>query len=73
MNIGYARMHVDARDRELLHLKEAARELGCHPATLRRHIADGELQAVRLGRRGGYRISREALERFLRPAGGPRG
>jgi excisionase family DNA binding protein len=57
---------------ELLHVKEAAAELGVHPATLRRHIAEGDLEAVRLGRTGRYRVSRRALEAFLRPASGER-
>lgn len=51
----------------LLHVKEAAAELGVHPSTVRRHIHEGDLAAVRLGEGGRYRISRRALEDFLRP------
>lgn len=61
-------MRTHERPYELLHVKEAAAELGVHPGTLRRHIHDGDLLAVRLGRTGRYRVSREALEAFLRPA-----
>lgn len=50
-----------------LHVKEAAAQLGVHPSTVRRHIHDGDLEAVRLGRGGRYRVSRKALEDFLRP------
>jgi excisionase family DNA binding protein len=52
----------------LLHVKEAAAELGVHPSTLRRHIHGGDLEAVRLGDGGRYRIPRQALDDFLRPA-----
>jgi excisionase family DNA binding protein len=68
MNIEYARMHVDARDRELLHVKEAAAELDVHPSTVRRHIHAGDLEAVRLAQHGRYRVARQALEKFLRPS-----
>ena len=37
-------------------------------STVRRAIHNGELEALTLGERGRYRISRDALERFLRPA-----
>ena len=56
-----------AFDKGLLHVKEAAAELDVHPSTIRRAIHGGELEAVRLGTRGGYRVTRDALERFLRP------
>jgi excisionase family DNA binding protein len=62
-------MQANARDRALLHIKQAADELHVHPSTLRRQIARGDLDAVRLGENGLYRVSRRALEDFLRPAG----
>lgn len=52
---------------DLLHVKQAAHLLDCHPITVRRHIHDGTLEAVRLGPNGRLRIRREALEEFLRP------
>ena len=52
---------------ELLHVKEAAAELGLHPVTIRRHIASGELRAVRLGRHGHVCVPREAIAEFIRP------
>lgn len=57
-----------ARDKELLHVKEAAAEIGQHPNTLRRRIHAGDLAAVRLGPGGRYRIRREDLEKFIVPA-----
>ena len=60
-------MQTHALDKVLLRVKEAAAELGVHPSTVRRAIHHGELDAVRLGRGGRYRVSRDALERFLRP------
>jgi excisionase family DNA binding protein len=53
---------------ELLHVKQAARELDVHESTIRRAIRSGELPAVTLGSHGRYRIRRGDLEAFLRPA-----
>lgn len=50
---------------ELLTVAEAARLLRVSPITIRRHIADGQIQGVRAGR--AVRVPREALGRFLRP------
>jgi excisionase family DNA binding protein len=52
---------------EYLHVKEAAALLGQHEVTVRRHIASGELRAVRLGPHGRARIPREALSEFVQP------
>ena len=52
---------------EYLHVKEAAALLGQHEVTVRRHIASGELRAVRLGLHGRVRVPREALAEFVRP------
>lgn len=48
---------------------EAAAELGVSAASVRRWVASGELQAVRLGDGdlARIRIPRAALERFVRP------
>jgi excisionase family DNA binding protein len=45
----------------------AAALAACHPTTILRAIQRGELQAVRLGRHGDYRIDAEALEAWLQP------
>jgi excisionase family DNA binding protein len=47
----------------------AAQLASCHRTTILRAIERGELEAVRLGRAGDYRIAPEALEEWLRPAG----
>ena len=60
-------MSTHTRDKQYLHVKEAAAELDVHPSTIRRHIHAGELEAVRLGHGGRYRVSREALAEFLVP------
>ena len=62
-------MQTNVRDRELLHVKQAAAELDVHESTIRRHIAAGELRAFRLGANGRYRIRRGDLEQFLLQAG----
>lgn len=54
--------------RSLISTGAAARVAGCHPTTVWRAIERGELQAVRLGRNGDYRIRPEALNEWLRPA-----
>jgi len=61
-------MRDNARDRELLHIKEAAEQLDVHDATVRRHIAAGDLRALRLGENGRYRIRQRDLDSFLREA-----
>ncbi len=58
-------MHTMAS--ELLHVKEAAALLGQHEVSVRRHIADGSLRAVRLGPHGRVRIPRDALDEFVQP------
>ena len=49
---------------------ETAQQLGCHPLTLRRAIARGELRAVRVGRK--VLVPAVALDEFLaaRPTSG---
>ncbi len=55
----------------LITVSEAADRLRCSRLTVYRAISEGRLKAVRLGsERGRLRVSTEALERFLRPAGG---
>ena len=51
---------------ELLKVEQVADELGVHVETIRKWIREKQLNAVSLGRRGGYRIRRSALEEFLR-------
>jgi excisionase family DNA binding protein len=61
-------MSTTAHERsELLHVKQAARELDVHESTIRRAIRSGELAAVTLGAHGRYRIRRRDLEEFLHP------
>src|SRR5262245_6565579 len=50
---------------ELYTVDETARLLRVSPITIRRYIASGELEAVRVGR--GVRVHREAIERFVKP------
>ena len=42
--------------------------MACDVITVRRAIHAGELQALRLGRHGDYRIPVDALEAWLQPA-----
>jgi excisionase family DNA binding protein len=58
--------------REYLTLGEAAILLGCDESTLRRKVANGEVEALRLGVAGAYRFRRADLEAMLtawRPQG----
>ena len=47
----------------LVSVREVADQLGVHPATIRRLIHDGRLDAVRVGRV--LRVHREAVDGFL--------
>jgi excisionase family DNA binding protein len=51
---------------ELLDVETVAEELGVHIETVRKWIREKQLNAVNLGRRGGYRIRRSDLNEFLR-------
>jgi len=50
---------------ELLTVNEAAKILNLHEITIRRHINQGRLRAVRVGRQ--VRIRSEDLEEFMKP------
>ncbi len=56
--------------RRLVSLTDAADALAVSTRTVRRYIADGQLDAVRLGRKT-LRIKVESIERFIdaRPVG----
>lgn len=51
---------------ELLAVEKVAEELGVHVDTVRKWIREKQLRAVKLGRRGGYRIRRSDFHEFLR-------
>jgi excisionase family DNA binding protein len=53
-------------DEQLYTVEEVASRLAVHPETVRKWIKNGQLRATNLGGRAGYRISRAALEQFLR-------
>jgi len=56
--------------RRLVSLADGAGVLAVSPRTVRRYIADGQLDAVRLGRKA-LRIKVDSIERFIdaRPVG----
>ena len=56
--------------RRLLSTSSVARLVACDRSTVLRAILKGDLEAVRLGRGGSYRIAPESLDAWLRPAGG---
>ena len=57
--------------RPLMSTGAAAALAACHRSTVVRAIRAGELEAVRLGRSGDFRIAPEALGEWLRPAHNP--
>ena len=58
--------------RRLLSTSSVARLVSCDRSTVLRAILKGDLETVRLGRGGSYRITPESLDAWLRPAGGGR-
>jgi excisionase family DNA binding protein len=64
-----------AQRTHLLSAEQAARRLGVSAETVRRWIATGQLEGVRLGdaRLARYRTSPDAIERFLQRPAGERG
>jgi excisionase family DNA binding protein len=59
-------------ENRLLTVDEVARQLGVHPDTVRNWIKSGELAAIDLGGRAGYRISEADLSAFLQKRRGAR-
>jgi len=53
-------------DDTLYTVEEVAARLAVHPETVRKWIKNGQLRATNLGGRAGYRISKSALDQFLR-------
>lgn len=58
---------TDSRQPPLMTTGAAAQVAGCHPVTILRAIHSGELEAIRLGRRGDHRVHVDALQRWLHP------
>jgi excisionase family DNA binding protein len=54
-----------SQQRELFTVAAVARLLGVHRSTVYRAIGAGELEVLRLGTRGSYRVEGAALDRFL--------
>jgi excisionase family DNA binding protein len=59
----------ERRHPELIGVPEAAQRCGVHYRTIRRWIADGRLNAVRVGPRL-LNVDADELAAFLRPTGG---
>ena len=55
-----------SRRRPLISTGAAAAVAGCHPTTILPAIERGELEAVRLGRRGDHRVYVDALDGWMR-------
>ena len=58
------------QDKPIYDLEELADAFGVHPETLRRHVRQGKLKAVRLGKF--YKVSKPDLEVYWRTMGGGR-
>jgi excisionase family DNA binding protein len=54
-----------ALERELLTVEQVANYLQVHPETVRKWLRDGRLAGINLGRRGGWRVHRDDLVRFI--------
>jgi excisionase family DNA binding protein len=52
-----------------LTVEEVAKILGVHPDSVRRWIRNREIYAINLGGPAGYRISKAALDDFIRRRG----
>ena len=57
--------------RSLLSTDAAAALAACGPVSIRRAVAAGELEALRLGEHGHLRIAPDALAAWLQPARDP--
>jgi excisionase family DNA binding protein len=61
----YSSAHPGDDAMELLTIQETARMLKVNPITIRRFIADGRLEAVRIGR--GVRVRKAAVDQLAEP------
>jgi excisionase family DNA binding protein len=52
--------------RQMISLEQAAEIIGCHPRTIRRRIAEGQLTGYRMGLRI-LRVDQAEVENLLRP------
>jgi excisionase family DNA binding protein len=50
---------------DLMTVEEAARRLGVTPPTVLRWVKSGELRAIRLGGKAGWRVSAADLQEFV--------
>jgi len=51
--------------REMLTVLQVAAYLQVHQESVRRWLREGQLRGINLGGRGGWRIRRDELERFI--------
>jgi excisionase family DNA binding protein len=51
----------------LFDIEQCAKVLRVIPATVRRRIADGQLEAYRVGRQGNIRVDERSLDELLVP------
>ncbi len=65
----YNTLMNDTTGGELLTVHDVALRCRLHEVTVRRHISQGKLPAVRVG--GSVRVRREDLERYIEPLGAP--
>lgn len=56
----------NSQTKNYLNTQEVADRLRVDPVTVRRWIRAGELEAVPLGPKAGYRITEEALQTFIK-------
>ena len=54
-----------ALERELLTVEQVADYLQVHPETVRQWLRDGRMAGINFGRRGGWRVHRDDLTRFI--------
>jgi len=52
--------------RKLLNVKDLSECLQCCPENVRNLIRQGKLNAIKLGRRGGFRVTEEDLELYIK-------
>lgn len=55
----------------LLTVKEVADLLRVHPSAVRRYLKRGELEGLRLGKNGPYRVKPESLDAFMQSQAEP--
>ncbi len=63
--VAAAREEARVEGREMLTVPQVAAYLQVHPESVRRWLREGRMRGINLSGKGGWRVRRDELERFI--------